>query len=145
MIDGTPTGPAALRRGLLAIPEAVSQGRLIVESQALQWGLPQATVDDAILIVSELLTNAVRATRHQPISLRLALVPGGLRIEVWDTSPDKPEASTPDLTMPTRPVPEDAPDPGGWGLSIIAILAKEHGWRPEQGGKSVWAVLGHLP
>ncbi|WP_165966512.1 ATP-binding protein [Actinomadura sp. 7K507] len=126
----------------MATPEVVSQGRLIVEAQALKWGLPQSTVEDAILIASELLTNAVRATRHQPISLRLALVPGGLRIEVWDTSPDKPEASTPDLTMPTRSVPEDTPDPGGWGLGIIATLTKEHGWRPEHGGKSVWAVLG---
>ncbi|NKZ05847.1 ATP-binding protein [Actinomadura latina] len=141
MIEGTSAGPKALRRSLLATPDAVQQGRLIVESQALQWRVPQSTVDDAALIASELLTNASRATPCQAITLRLALVPAGLRIEVWDGSPEKPQASTPDLTMPTEPLPDDAPDPGGWGLSIIASLAEEHGCRPEHGGKSVWAVL----
>lgn len=145
MIEETSAGPTALRRGFLAAPEVVAQGRLIVEAQALQWGLPKTTVDDAILVASELLTNAVRATRGQPVTLRLALVPDGLRIEVWDTSPEKPEPSAPDLTMPTCHVPEDAPDPGGWGLSLIATLAEEHGWHPEHDGKCVWAVLRALP
>ncbi|NVI89980.1 ATP-binding protein [Actinomadura sp. BRA 177] len=108
-------GTSALRRSLLATPDAIREGRLIVESQALQWRLPQSTVDDAVLVASELLTNSVRAARNQPVTLRLALVPDGLRVEVWDTSPEKPRASTPDLTMPTEPMPDDAPDPGGWG------------------------------
>ncbi|CNF94035.1 Histidine kinase-%2C DNA gyrase B-%2C and HSP90-like ATPase [Mycobacterium tuberculosis] len=141
VIEGTSAGPAALRRSLLATPEAVQQGRLIVESQALQWRLPQSTVDDAVLVASELLTNSVRATRGQAITLRLALVPGGLRVEVWDASPEEPRPSMPDLAMPAEPLPDDAPDPGGWGLGIIASLAEEHGCRPEHGGKSVWAVL----
>lgn len=145
MIEGTSAGPTALRRGFLAMPEIVQQGRHIVESQALQWELPDRTVDDALLVTSELLTNAIRATPCQPVTLRMALVPDGLRIEVWDTSPEKPEASTPDLTMPRSLVPDDAPDPGGWGLGIVATLAKEHGCRPEHGGKSVWAVLPTAP
>jgi anti-sigma regulatory factor (Ser/Thr protein kinase) len=92
-------------------------------------------------VASELLTNSVRATPNQPVTLRLALVPGGLRVEVWDASPEEPQASTPDLAMPSGPLPDDAPDPGGWGLGIIASLAEEHGGRPGHGGKSVWAVL----
>lgn len=56
---------------------------------------------------------------------------------MWDASPEEPHTSTP----PSEPLPDDAPDPGGWGLGIIASLAEEHGCRPEHGGKNVWAVL----
>jgi len=123
------------------MPECVREGRLIVESQALQWGLPERTAADAVLVASELLTNAIQATPYQPVTLRLALVRDGLRVEVWDSSPEGPKASTPDLSMPVGPVLDDVPDPGGWGLGIVASLSHEHGWRAEHGGKSVWAVL----
>ena len=139
--ERTSVGPWALRRGFLAGPEVVQQGRLIVESQALQWGLAEETVQNAVLVASELLTNAVRATPEQPVSLRLALDDDGLRVEVWDTSPTRPEASAPDLSMPEMPVPDDAPDPGGWGLGIVEFLSEEHGVRAEFEGKSVWALL----
>lgn len=145
MVEGTAAGPLALRRGFLAMPDVVREGRLIVEAQALQWGLPQGTVDDAVLVASELLTNAVRATPYRPITLRMALVPDGLRVAVWDGSPDRPRTSAPDLSMPSGRVPEDASDPGGWGLGIVASLSKHYGCRPEHGGKSVWAVLGTEP
>lgn len=140
-MEGTSAGPLALRRGFLASPEVVRQGRHIVESQALQWGVPQSTVDDAVLVASELLTNAIRATPHEPISLRMALVEDGLRVAVWDTSPERPKTSAPDLSG----IPDDSSEPGGWGLGIIASLARDYGCRPELGGKSVWAVLDMNP
>jgi anti-sigma regulatory factor (Ser/Thr protein kinase) len=140
-MERTVAGPLALRRGFVAMPEVVQQGRLIVESQALQWGLVEETVQDAVLVASELLTNAVRATRGRPVSLRMALSEAGLRVEVWDTSPVRPKASTPDLSMPERPVPDDALDPGGWGLGIVEFLSEEHGVRAEFDGKTVWALL----
>ncbi|TYB48494.1 ATP-binding protein [Actinomadura chibensis] len=141
LVEGTSAGPLALRRGFLATPDVIRQGRLIVEAQTLQWELPQGTVDDAVLIASELLTNAVRATPNAPISLRMALVEEGLRIGVWDTSPERPKTSAPDLSMPTQRIPDNASDPGGWGLGIIASLSKYYGCRPEHDGKCVWAVL----
>lgn len=140
-MERTSVGPWALRRGFLAGPEVVQQGRLIVESQALQWGLAEETVQNAVLVASELLTNAVRATPERPVSLRLALADDGLRVEVWDTSPVRPEASAPDLSIPEMPVPDDAPDPGGWGLGIVEFLSEERGVRAEFEGKSVWALL----
>lgn len=145
MVEGTAAGPLALRRGFLATPDVVRQGRLIVEAQSLQWGLPQSTVDDAVLVASELLTNAIRATPNEPITMRMALVADGLRLAVWDTSPERPKTSAPDLRLPTRYVPDNASDPGGWGLGIIASLAKSYGCRPEHGGKNVWAVLCTKP
>ncbi|MFB4312127.1 ATP-binding protein [Actinomadura sp. GTD37] len=140
-MERTAAGPRALRRGFLALPEVVQQGRLIVESQALQWGLAEETVENAVLVASELLTNAVRAAPYQPVSLRMALDGDGLRVEVWDTSPVRPKASVPDLSMPEKPLPDDVPDPGGWGLGIVEFLSMQHGVRAEFDGKSVWAVL----
>ncbi|WP_220126745.1 ATP-binding protein [Actinomadura madurae] len=137
----TAAGARAVRRGFLGVPEVVQQGRLIAESQALQWGLAEETVQDAVLVVSELLTNAVRATQGQPVSLRMVLSEAGLRVEVWDASPVRPEASAPDLSMPEGPVPGDAPDPGGWGLGIVECLSAERGVRAELDGKIVWALL----
>ena len=134
-------GPRALRRGFLAVPEVVQQGRLIVESQALQWGLAEESVEDAVLVASELLTNAVRATPRRPVSLRMALDGDGLRVEVWDSSPVRPKGSAPDISMPDEPLSDDVPDPGGWGLGIVEFLSEEHGVRGEFEGKSVWAVL----
>lgn len=141
VVERTAAGPRALRRGFLAMPEIVQQGRLIVEAQVLQWGLPEGTADAAVLVASELLTNSVRAAPFQPISLRLALVAEGLRVEVWDPSPVKPSRSEPDLSMPATSVPDDVPDPGGWGLGIIAALSESHGCRLEHEGKCVWALL----
>lgn len=140
-VERTAVGPWAMRRGFLAEPEVVQEGRLIVESQALQWGVAEETVQNAVLVASELLTNAVRATRHRPVSLRLALAEDGLRVEVWDTSPVHPKGTAPDLSMPETPVPDDAPDPGGWGLGIVEFLSEEHGVRAEFEGKTVWARL----
>ncbi|TDC74506.1 ATP-binding protein, partial [Actinomadura sp. 7K507] len=95
----------------------------------------------AMLIASEVLTNAVRATPCKPVTLRMALVGDGLRVEVWDSSPERPRASTPDLSMPEEPLGDDAPDPGGWGLGIVESLSEDHGVRAEFEGKSVWALL----
>lgn len=53
--------------------------------------------------------------------------------------------SAPDLSTPTRRIPDNASDPGGWGLGIIASLSTYYDCRPEQHGKCVWAVLGIEP
>lgn len=140
-VERTVAGPRALRRGFLASPEVVQQGRLIVEAQALLWGLAEETVEAAVLVASELLTNAVRATPHRPVSLRLSLAGRRLRVEVWDSSPERPKQAAPDLSMPRKPVADDAPDPGGWGPGIVGSLSEERGVRAEFDGKSVWAVL----
>jgi len=140
-VERTLAGTRALRRGFLAVPEVVREGRLIVESQALQWGLAEETVENAVLVASELLTNAVRATPHRPVSLRMALGGDGLRVEVWDSSPERPKGATPDISIPDEPLPDDVPDTGGWGLGIVEFLSETHGVRTEFEGKSVWAVL----
>ncbi len=128
---------------LAAVVTAIGCARAYVTSTVTAWGLDLLR-DDAALLTSELVTNAVRARGTNPASrssdpdhlalirLRLSVLGGGLIIEVWD-----PEA--------TPPVIRDTPDPedeGGRGLLIVAALSKQWNYYSlPEGGKWVWAEL----
>lgn len=114
-----------------ATPSVVGTARRACEAAALGWGVPRSTAEDAGLVVSELLTNAVRATPHQEVRVSVALDGTDLSIEVWDASPEVPEQRTPGLE-----------DVAGRGLAIVEALSRECGVRPGlYGGKTVFAVL----
>jgi anti-sigma regulatory factor (Ser/Thr protein kinase) len=88
---------------------------------------------DAELLVSEIVTNAVRHGRPN-ITLRLTLHPPGIGVAVHDFGPGIPTAPTgePDLTSE-----------GGRGLFIVAALASDWGIEPAISGtgKTVWFRL----
>jgi anti-sigma regulatory factor (Ser/Thr protein kinase) len=85
--------------------------------------------DDLVLVVSELVTNAVRYAQP-PLELEIEAGEDTVTVAVGDGSPG-------------RPVPREAPDDaeGGRGLSLIDLLAAETGVRPSPPGKTVWAAL----
>lgn len=83
--------------------------------------------DDVLLVVSELVTNAVRHAPG-PFVLELGLVPGGIEITVRDTSSLPPHSRTPDRT-------------GGRGWGIVQTLARRVRVVPRHDGKSVHAEL----
>lgn len=90
--------------------------------------------DDALLVVSELTTNAVQhsgADEESEIEIRAELVPAGLVIEVIDEGrSDK----TPHTKAPDRSVP------GGFGLPVVAAIARS--WGSERVERMrVWAEL----
>ncbi|WP_369386989.1 ATP-binding protein [Streptomyces sp. CG1] len=89
------------------------------------------SVQDAQLVVSELLTNAARHAPG-PCALRLELTPAGaaLRVSVTDTS-----------TEPPRRRPPDPLRIGGHGLFLVAMLSRglEVTWLPH--GKRVTATV----
>ena len=85
--------------------------------------------DDLVLVVSELVTNAVRHA-EPPVSLELQADEHRVTVAVADGSPGRP--------TPRRPA-DDAE--GGRGLSMIDLLAAEMGVRPSPPGKTVWAAL----
>jgi anti-sigma regulatory factor (Ser/Thr protein kinase) len=129
---------------LAAVPTAVSCARAFVRRALRHWQLP-AVHDNAELITSELVTNAVLATgtadpnptyamlaNVSVLVLRLSVVGSCLRIEVWDNSPKLPE----------RQVRSEDSE-GGRGLLLVEALSFRHGAipAPDGIGKVVWADL----
>ncbi|MEU3073956.1 ATP-binding protein [Streptomyces laurentii] len=96
------------------------------------WGLVDIE-DAASLVLSELLTNAVRHARvpGREIETRFFPLLNGLRIEVHDSSEQRPLMAMPE----TGTV-------GGWGLPLVDTLSENWGVSDRQGpGKLVWAHL----
>lgn len=119
-------------------PSCVGLARLELRKALASWGLGMLE-DSAVLILSELLTNAARharVSRGREIETRYVRRPcGGLRIEVHDPSSDQPQRRTPEL---------DATD--GRGLVIVDALADAWGVGERNGpGKVLWAHLSPRP
>ncbi len=110
-------------------PEArsVSRARELARDQLTDWGL-EALVDTTELLVSELVTNALRHG-HGEIRLRL-LLDRTLVCEVWDA----------DLAQPRRRRARDT-DEGGRGLQLVGLLSAGWGSRRTPRGKTVWFEL----
>jgi anti-sigma regulatory factor (Ser/Thr protein kinase) len=89
----------------------------------------EAIGDDLVLIVSELVTNAVRHAKP-PVRLEIQADEHRVTVAVADGSPGRPVAHT-----------AAADAEGGRGLPIIDLLAAETGVRPSPPGKTVWAAL----
>ncbi|MEV8416979.1 ATP-binding protein [Streptomyces niveus] len=119
-----------------------------------RWRLPRATVDDAVLVVCELVTNAIRHGRS-PVHIALHRGQGALTISVSDQGhvpfPTKgPELDLDlDLDLDMDLGVELGADPDhlgecGRGLSIVAALSQAHGY---EGGDSTtfWARLHTHP
>ncbi|MDR6979608.1 serine phosphatase RsbU (regulator of sigma subunit)/anti-sigma regulatory factor (Ser/Thr protein kinase) [Streptomyces sp. 3330] len=112
---------------LAAEPAAVARARSEVSRQLSDWGLEQLGFT-AELIVSELVTNAIRYGRP-PVRLRL-IHDRALLCEVSDGS-----STTPHLRRAR------VFDEGGRGLLLVAQLAERWGTRHARRGKTVWAEL----
>ncbi|MFJ2237535.1 SpoIIE family protein phosphatase [Streptomyces sp. NPDC087859] len=109
-------------------PAEVGRARSVVREQLHDWGLARLA-DAAELLVSELVTNAVRHSRSRPLQLRL--VRGDtLLCEVDDDDHDLPTL----LSVG----PEDE---FGRGLRIVSTLAREWGTSRTKAGKTVWFEL----
>ncbi|MGW3114201.1 SpoIIE family protein phosphatase [Streptomyces sp. NPDC001091] len=108
-------------------PQAVSLARERTDDRLGHWHLPDLAFT-AALVVSELVTNAVRYSEG-PIRLRLVR-DQGLIIEVTDDSSTAPQL---------RQADDD--DEHGRGLTITSQLTERWGTRREHRGKTIWAEL----
>jgi anti-sigma regulatory factor (Ser/Thr protein kinase) len=113
-------------------PDAPARGRHAVTAMLDEWGCEPDTREDLLLVVSELVTNAVV---HGAEPIRVTMVRAGERIRVEVT--DGAAAASPHGN-PRPPTNAET----GRGLSVVTRLAVAWGWRASPGaGKTVWAEL----
>jgi anti-sigma regulatory factor (Ser/Thr protein kinase) len=97
-------------------------------------GLPRAFVDDARLIVTELVSNALRHARPLPdgtVDVSWEYADGCLEIAVTD-------GGSPTLPHIARACEDSL---GGRGLAIVSALADDWGALRDDSTSSVWATL----
>ncbi|MEU5983796.1 SpoIIE family protein phosphatase [Streptomyces sp. NPDC047434] len=108
-------------------PRSVGRARELARAQLTAWDL-EPLVDTVELLVSELVTNALRYGEGE-IRLRL-LRDRTLVCEVWDAG----------LVQPRRRRARDT-DEGGRGLQLVGLLSEAWGSRRTPRGKTVWFEL----
>ncbi|GGY79494.1 hypothetical protein GCM10010300_24100 [Streptomyces olivaceoviridis] len=107
-------------------PAAVARARTLTRAQLATWGMSELDFNTG-LVVSELVTNAVRYGGPGPVGLRL-LRDDSLICEVSDGSNTSPRIRRAATT-----------EEGGRGLFLVAQFTKSWGARYMPQGKTVWA------
>ena len=131
-----PTRPTELHRSRVRLttgPAAPAEARRQVRAAICAWDIP---VDPsvAVLLTSELVTNAVRHEPGETIMLTVTCSRGQLRVDVHDTA-----CSLPVLVD----VAADAE--AGRGLMLVATLSAEWGVYRTPAGKAVYFTLAFQP
>lgn len=143
-IDGAP-----FHINLAAVLSAPKLARMFLAQLLDLWGIKGERAETAVLLVSELATNAVEATNRlvgpdrqtsempdASITVRARVTRTALHIEVFDRDPSPPTLQHP-----------DADSEGGRGLFLVDVLADEWGWVPvsapsmRSAGKWAWFTL----
>lgn len=139
-------------------PGSAAQARAFLRERFAEWDLLEL-LDDALLALSELVTNGVMHART-PLVVSISCENGRLEIAVFDGSPALPEVRPlrhdvlSDVDRAARITAEhglelDDRDPrlhvgaagsvtGGRGLLLVDALAAEWGVSPQSDGKAVW-------
>ncbi|WSQ11315.1 ATP-binding protein [Streptomyces sp. NBC_01231] len=131
----TTAAPKDIEWRLPRHPRSVRRARTLLQEQATSWKLPDDVTETAVLLLSELMTNAYRHAKVAPgreIWARCAL--DDERVRVWVTDAND-----------TLPAPRNASpdDESGRGLALVATLADDWGAAPRGHGigKTVWFEL----
>jgi DNA-binding NarL/FixJ family response regulator len=120
----------------LELPQALTSVRIarqFISQKLREWRL-EPLLDDALLVASELATNAITHADSK-CRLTLSLLPATLRIDVLDAGAGTPEPQPPSWT-----------EEHGRGLHLVAALTTAWGLEDVPGdGKLVWAELARPP
>jgi anti-sigma regulatory factor (Ser/Thr protein kinase) len=131
-----PTHPADLHQcslRLAAGPAAVREARSQVRAAVYSWDVP-VDLDTAVLLTSELMTNAIRHEPSGAVTLVIARSCDQLRVEVHDTAR-------------AWPVLADAPANAETGRGLLLVARMSAGWGVcrTRTGKAVYFVLAFEP
>ena len=124
-----PTELQQCRLRLATGPAAAGEARSQVRAVIRDWGVP-VDPEVAVLLTSELVTNAIACETAETITLGVRCFRGGLRVDVYDTSHAFPVVTV---------APCDAET--GRGLLLVATLANEWGFYRTPAGKAVYFTL----
>ncbi|MFI8306993.1 ATP-binding protein [Streptomyces sp. NPDC085927] len=110
----------------------VAEMRRLTRTHLVEEGL-SCYADDAVLVVSELVTNAVQHSHGREVTLTLTLHNGYLRINVHDGVPSR-------WPTPENPCDEDE---HGRGLLLVQTVADDRrgAWGISNDGASTWCEL----
>jgi anti-sigma regulatory factor (Ser/Thr protein kinase) len=108
---------------------SVGKARSWVDAFLVESAIEDSVRDDAQLVVSELITNALMHGEGELV-LRASITGTIVQVSVTDSGDDLPEVLPPE---PSRI--------GGLGLVVVDRIASNWGVAPFPGGKTVWAVL----
>ena len=131
-----PTRPTELyqrRVRLTRKPAAVAEARNQVRVAVRDWKVP-VDPDIAILLTSDLVTNAITHGDGETLTLAIRCSRGHLRIDVYDQSRARP------LGMD-----EPADTDTGRGLVLVAALSTEWGSFRTPAGKAMYFTLAFPP
>jgi anti-sigma regulatory factor (Ser/Thr protein kinase) len=111
-----------------AVPESIGGARRFTRAALRRHDVAPETIDIAVLLVSELATNALL---HAGSEIRLRVhVADEVRVEVCDASSEGPERTWAGWDRET-----------GRGMELVSSLAQGWDWAPSRDGKVVWFAL----
>ncbi|MEU3306768.1 SpoIIE family protein phosphatase [Nocardiopsis sp. NPDC055551] len=123
------------RREFPPAPETAAAAREFVHDTLLGWGLPDP-FDDIILLVSELVTNAViHADSALEVTVRRS--EGSTEVMVTDSAPERAVPQAGPLAVDTSPSTEEQRS-GGLGLALASAIASSWGVSYGRNDKAVW-------
>ena len=125
-----PTVQRPRRIALAAGPTAAAEARNQVRAAICAWNVP-VDPDTAVLLTSELVTNAIRHEAGGTVMLTITCICDQLRVDVHDTSRRAP-----------MPVEARADAETGRGLMLVATLSADWGFHRTSTGKAVYFTLG---
>ncbi|MFI9152524.1 SpoIIE family protein phosphatase [Streptomyces sp. NPDC053367] len=131
--DGMRVRPVRAHWAVWRLPDAVMHARRFTARTLRTWSVVEES-DVALLVVSELVTNAIAHTTGE-VRLDLTLTGDRLRIAVNDASP----------RTPVKAESVDWEETGGRGLLLVAAMSSAWGSVPLGGGKQVWCDIALSP
>jgi anti-sigma regulatory factor (Ser/Thr protein kinase) len=127
-------GPQGLRMRLGSGPDAAADARRAIAQ--LRADLDPPLMETLRLLVTELVTNSVRHTDCDSLTLRVAIGKSAVLTEVTDDGPSFDVEEFEGQSAASHDTD------GGWGLFLVERLARDWGVKADDGSKRVWFELG---